>query len=411
MRDLTLVASIIEIDKVLLEIRVKRASINSVTVILARDVALTRSQVQGRNVMSTVAILHLDGASTRSQSHELMSQTDSHDWDGRLLHQATQVVDCVHAVSWVTRAVRDEDAVDLAGDLVDRVVVWQDRDCGSSANQATQDVLLDTTIDQGDVEGRVGCRDNEGSLGANPLDQVDLARVDKALVLIGIVFITNRNPGQGRTLLSKEGDNGASVDAGDGGHSLPGAPVAQTLNRGPMAVLLGHIGHDDSSTLDVGGLEVLEEVELVTDVGGNAVVSYEGLGEDENLATVRGVGHGLWVADQGGGEDSLSRNVGIGTEGGSVEDWAVLAGRVSSGRGHHEESTPTRIVKVASKFSTGAVALDLWLGISLPLLPAKACLLANRAWPAKGRHRKAMPAALGAEDLVAATKTRENMSL
>lgn len=97
-----------------------------------------------------------------------------------------------------------------------------------------------------------------------------------------------------------------------------------------------------------------------------------------------------------------------------MENWAVLVGgggeRVSSGRGHQEESAPTRIVKVASRFSTGAVALDLWLGISLPLLPAKACLLANRAWPAKGRHRGATPAARGAEDLVAATKTRENMS-
>lgn len=97
-----------------------------------------------------------------------------------------------------------------------------------------------------------------------------------------------------------------------------------------------------------------------------------------------------------------------------MEDWAVLGGKESANGKedhHHEESSPTRMVKVASRFSTGAVALDLWLGMSLPLLPAKACLLANRAWPAKGWHREAKPAAPVAEDLVAAAKTRENMSL
>lgn len=70
---------------------------------------------------------------------------------------------------------------------------------------------------------------------------------------------------------------------------------------------------------------------------------------------------------------------------------------------------PTRIVKVASRLSTGAVARGLEEGIALPLLPSKACLLKYRAWPAVGRSRKAMPAAPVAEDLEAAVKTRENM--
>lgn len=73
------------------------------------------------------------------------------------------------------------------------------------------------------------------------------------------------------------------------------------------------------------------------------------------------------------------------------------------------ENQHTRIVKVASRLSTGAVALGLWTGIALPLLPSKACLLTNRTWPARGRNRGAMPAAPVAEDLEAATKTRENI--
>lgn len=334
---LTLVASVIEVDKVLLEVRVERASINSVTVVLAGDVALTRRQVQSRNIVSTVAVLHLDSASTSSQGHKLVTQADSHDWDRRLVHQATQVVDRVHAVSWVTGAVGDEDTVNLAGNLVDWVVVRQDRDRCSSADQAAQDVLLDATVDQGNVEGRVGRRDHEGGLGAHPLDQVDLARVDKALVLVGIVLVANRDPGQRRTLLSEVGDNGTSVNARDGGHSLPSTPIAQTLDGGPVAVLGGHIGHNDSSTLDVGRLKVLEQVEFVADVRRYTVVSNERLSEDEDLATVGRIGHGLWVPDQGGGEDGLSRDVGVGTESSSVEHWAILArGESAPETGHHE---------------------------------------------------------------------------
>lgn len=68
------------------------------------------------------------------------------------------------------------------------------------------------------------------------------------------------------------------------------------------------------------------------------------------------------------------------------------------------------MVKVASRLSTGAVARDLLTGMVLPWLPPRACLLANRVWPTKGRSREAMPMAPVAEGLLAATRTRENIS-
>jgi hypothetical protein len=91
-----------------------------------------------------------------------------------------------------------------------------------------------------------------------------------------------------------------------------------------MAVLKGDIGDDNTSTLDVRRLKVLQKVVLVTLAGGNAVVANQGLGEDEDLATVRGVGHGFGVADERSGEDGLARDVSVGAKGLASENGAIL---------------------------------------------------------------------------------------
>lgn len=174
------------------------------------------------------------------------------------------------------------------------------------------------------MERSVGRRNDERRLGANTLDQVDGTRVDITLVLVRIVLVTDRDSRQRRALLTEECDDLTSVDTRDGRDSLTGAPLAQALNRGPVAVLGSHVRHNDTSTLDMGGLEVLEEVELVTLVGRNAVVADEGLGEDEDLTAVGGVGHGLGVSHERGGEDGLTRDVGVGSEGSAMENRSIL---------------------------------------------------------------------------------------
>ncbi len=73
-----------------------------------------------------------------------------------------------------------------------------------------------------------------------------------------------------------------------------------------MAVLFGHVGNDNAGALDVGGLEVLEEVVLIALVRGHTVVANERLGEDQDLAAVRRVGHGLGIPHERGGEDGLA---------------------------------------------------------------------------------------------------------
>lgn len=320
----SLVAAVVEVDKVLLEVVGQGGGVDGVSVVLGGDVALAGGQVQGGDVVGSVAVLHLDRLGADGHGQKLVAETDSHDGDGRSLHQAGKVVDGLLAVDWVAGAVGDEDTVKVVGNLVDRVVVREDGERSTTADQAAEDVLLDTAVDQSNVEVSVGRLNHEGSLGADTLDQVDLARVDKAFVLIGIVLVANGDPSEGRTLLSEEGDNGSSIDAGNGGNTLASTPIAQTLDGGPVAVLKGDVGDNNTSTLNVRRLKVLQKVVLVTLTGGNAVVANQGLGEDEDLATVRGVGHGFGVADERSGEDGLARDVSVGAKGLASENGAIL---------------------------------------------------------------------------------------
>jgi hypothetical protein len=274
--------------------------------------------------VSPVTVLELDGAGTNSESQKLVAETNTHDRNVGSFHQAGEIVDGSLAMGRVTRTVGDEDTIEVLRDLVDGVVIGEDCDGSTSANQAAKDVLLDTTVDQSDVERGTGGLNNEGSLGGDTLNQVDLAGVDETLILVGIVLFTNGYPSQGRALLSEVCDNGASINARDGGNSLSSAPLAETLNSSPMAVVDSDIGDNNTSTLNVGRLEVLEKIELVSDSGGNTVVANQGLGEDEDLTSVGGVGHGLGVANKRCGEDGLTRDVGIGAESLALKNRTIL---------------------------------------------------------------------------------------
>lgn len=86
------------------------------------------------------------------------------------------------------------------GDLVDGVVVRESSDAGSAADKASQNVLLDSTVDDSHVQ--VSARaDVEGRLGANLPDKVDLFRVHEGFVLIGVIFFPNGDTGERRPLL------------------------------------------------------------------------------------------------------------------------------------------------------------------------------------------------------------------
>lgn len=320
----TLVAAVVEVDKVLLEVAGQGTGVDGVAVVLAGDVALAGGQVKGRDVVGTVTVLELDGAGADGESEKLMAEANAHDGDLRSLHEASKVVDSLLAMGRVTWAVGDEDTVVVLCHFVNRIVVRENGDRRAAAHQAAENVLLDTAVEQSNVEFGARRLNHKGSLGADALNQVDLAGIDEALVLVGVVLVTNRDSGKGRTLLTEIGDDFAGVDARDGGDTFAGTPFAQALDSRPVAVLEGDIGDNHASNLNMGRFKVLEEVVVVALARGNTVVSNERLGEDEDLPSVRWVGHGLGIANQRGGEDGFTRNVGVGTKSLALEDRAVL---------------------------------------------------------------------------------------
>jgi hypothetical protein len=215
-----------------------------------------------------------------------MTKTDTHDWDLGSLHKAAQVVNGLLAMGWVTRSIGDEDTIEVMSDLVNREVVWEDSSTGSTTNQASQDVLLNTAIDDSNVHIAIVGADMERRLGANLLDQIDLLRVDESLVLIGIVFLANCDSGKGRSDLSQVCDNGTGIDARDGRDTLTSTPFAQALDSSPVAILLSIVCNHHTNTLDIRGLEVLQKSVVVSSRGRNAIVADERLGENEDLSAV-----------------------------------------------------------------------------------------------------------------------------
>ena len=164
----------------------------------------------------------------------------------------------------------------------------------------------------------------ERSLGGDLGDEVDLLGVHEGFVFVGVVLITDGQTCEGGAPLAEVRHDGAGVDAGDGGNAFTRAPLSERFNSGPVRVLEGSVGDDDAGGLDVGGFEILKEPVFVAAVGGDAVVADEGLGEDEDLAAVGGVGHGLGVADERCREDSFAGDVVAGAERAAMVDWAVL---------------------------------------------------------------------------------------
>lgn len=63
---------------------------------------------------------------------------------------------------------------------------------------------------------------------------------------------------------------------------------------------------------------------LVASIGRHTVVANQRLGENEDLTTVGGIGHGFGVSDERRGEDSFTGDVGFGTKRLSGEDGSIL---------------------------------------------------------------------------------------
>jgi len=228
-------------------------------------------------------------------------------------------------VCWITGSIGQENPIVLMSDFLDRIVVGVDCDGGSSSNETANYILLDAAIDKSDFEIGSRCFDVERVLSTNLFDQVDFARINKSLILIGIVFLADNDSCKTRAALPEKSDDGTGINTRNSRNARASAPGGKGLDGGPMGVFRGIIGDDNAGALDGGGFKVAEEIVFIAFIeGGDAIVSEEGLSEDEDLAFVGGIGHGFGIAYDGGGEDGFTADVAIGAKGNAVEHGPIL---------------------------------------------------------------------------------------
>lgn len=148
----------------------------------------------------------------------------------------------------------------------------------------------------------VSLRVEDVRLGRRGLrDQVLLARVpvvSDGRASLCDLFLSNGDPSEGGSLVSEEGGDGSSVDSADSRDSVSVAPLVEGLDGEVVRVLEGDVRDDDSRALDASRLHLGDSGHGGEGlVGGDTVVSDERGGEDENLAEVGGIGHGLAVCE------------------------------------------------------------------------------------------------------------------
>jgi hypothetical protein len=109
---------------------------------------------------------------------------------------------------------------------------------------------------------------------------------------------------------------------------------------------------------------------FVSSRGWNAIVANKRLGEDENLSTVRRIGHRLRVTNKRSRKDSLARDVRLGTERLAVENRAILEKAKSAKKFCYPANlSHTLIVNVARSWEMGVARVRV-TGMARPALPS-----------------------------------------
>src|SRR5690348_2559883 len=103
---------------------------------------------------------------------------------------------------WVAGAIGDKDTIKVMGHFVNWIVERENSDTSSPVDKTSENVFFDTTVDHSNVTAAITRADVERSLGTDFAYKVDLFRIHKGLILIGIVFLTDGEPGKGRSLFS-----------------------------------------------------------------------------------------------------------------------------------------------------------------------------------------------------------------
>ena len=276
--------------------------------VLASDVDTTSfdraSRRKSKNglVVPAVAKRHAIRVQTSCHADNLVAHANTEDRLIPLGERSAQLESGFHAVTWVTWTVGQEKTIEFIPDCVEVVIPGKDSDSCAPADKGAEDVGLGAKVQDGDFNFPVRVQ-LVRSLRGNLIDEVFQRGVPIFVCLRGGEGCVgaHRNTAEGGTLVTEQAGDSTGIDTSNARDVVPQAPRGNGFHGGVVRILFCDVPHDDTGALDVLGLE--DDADVLRVEGGrvmrNAVVADHRRGEDQNLAAIGWIGHGLRICTTG----------------------------------------------------------------------------------------------------------------
>ena len=201
-------------------------------------------------------------------------------------------------MTWVTWTIGQEKTVELMPDGVEVVIPRKDGDGCTTADKGAENVGLGTKVQDRDFDFAVRVQ-LVRSLRGHLVDQV-FQRGIPIFVSLGSgegSVGAHSNTAKGGALVTEKAGNGTGVDASNAWNVVPQAPRGNGFHGGIVRKLFGDVPHDDTGALDILGLK--DDADVLRVEGGrvvrDAVVADHRRSENQNLAAIGWIGHGLGI--------------------------------------------------------------------------------------------------------------------
>src|SRR5208282_5391533 len=299
------------------------------------DFDLAGGQLLHGMISAVVAEFQLEGLASERYADELMAQANSEDWLPS--HQAANVVDRVGAGLGISRAVRQEHSVGLQRQhVLRRGLRWDYRHLAALSAQLAHDVLLDAEVIGDYVEARrlvfdsdyfvgqvraLACLPHVGVVGGDDLGEIlavhfwDRSRLGDEFV--GIVF-EGRDHAAHHAIGPQVADQRPRVDLGEHWDPELFHELVGDLLRAPVRADFRELADDQPLYVRTHGLAVF---------GIGAVVSDFGVGQNDDLPGVGGVGENFLVAGNGSIKNDFAGALAFSAVAFASEDSAVFEGK------------------------------------------------------------------------------------
>ncbi|KAH3675308.1 hypothetical protein OGATHE_001648 [Ogataea polymorpha] len=243
----TLVRAVVRVDKQLLPAGSQCVRVDSVPVVLRRDVALSGNGGRARNVVASVTEFQLQSRCARGSGHQLVAQTNTENRRLGLLETLSQFLDNVGHHRRIAGTIGDEQPIVL---LVGEVVVpWHHLKRNTAVHKASDLVVFHTHVDSNDSD-HLAVRTHSGHLlrrivnhrflGGNNSNQVLRVGIhplrNNKIVFPGLrvhalgnasAWLLQTQSTESGTVLSKFLSQGPGIDTVDGRNTLALQPLAE----------------------------------------------------------------------------------------------------------------------------------------------------------------------------------------